>query len=201
MPFVYTDIYVRAQIAQIDVLTALYNCLTRIQKNQATAALQRWFGDATPAWQKIVVGHLTKMRSIVNLQDVSIGFMDLKERNVRTNAAALPGSLTSIVPGSTTNYKGRNVLLDVAFKTKPAFLPLAGGLIDASAYNQSKFETLIHELSHAILSTNDEKLVSGKEAYGSKRALKLVTENIALAKTNAENWGIFVEACGVRNTS
>ena len=169
MPFVYTDIYVRGQIAHIDVLTALYNCLTRIQKNQATAALQRWFGDATPAWQKIVVGHLTKMRSVVNLQDVPIGFMDLKERDVRTNAAALPGSLHQHRAGQQHQLQGTQRSARCRLQDKTGYLPLAGGFDDASACNQSKFETLIHELSHAILSTND------REAGKRQRGLRIET--------------------------
>ena len=79
---------------------------------------------------------------------------------------------------------------------------ITGGVVDTGVYdpqvsnNQSQFETVIHELTHVILSTNDEKLANNDDAYGTNRALQLAGQNMALAKTNAENWGCFIEACG-----
>lgn len=201
MPLIFKDMYVQAQISTMTVMDALNTCIARIDGNQATAALQRWFGDSSAVFAKEMSKKLSRFKSIINLQDISVGFMDLGERDRTTNAAALPGSVTSIVPGSTTDYKGRNVLLDVAFHTLPKLLPLNGGVADASFYSQSKFETVIHELSHAILSTNDELLTNGSTAYGTQNALALVGESVALAKTNAENFGIFVEVCGIHKTS
>jgi len=224
MGLVFQDNYSFSQVSSFTVLETVRECITRIEKNQATAALTRWFGDSSPAFKTKLKKDLEKYRRIINLQNVKVGFRDLNERQVydptrarapgRTgqggfvsvvdgeNAAALPGSLTSIDPGTGSNYKGRHVLLNEEFKTLPTYLPRTGaGLIDSSDYYQSKFNTLLHEISHVILNTNDELLNNGDEAYGAENAETLVGESTALAYTNAENWGIFIEACGYHKTS
>jgi hypothetical protein len=201
MGFVFKDHFVQSEVEVLLVMSALNACIERVEKNQADAALMRWFGDSSPAWKKEIRKKLSSLKSIINLQDVHVEFTSLKDRDAGTNAAAAPGLLTSIDPAQAQTFKGRNVRLDVAFHQLPSRLSLTGGTIDASFYNQSKFETIIHELSHAVLSTNDEDLANGKTAYGAKRAAALATQDSALAKTNAENWGIFVEACGVHKSS
>jgi hypothetical protein len=201
MGFVFKDHFVKTEVDVLLIMTALNTCVDRVGKNQADAALTRWFGDSSPAWKKDVAKRLSLMKSIINLQEVHVEFTRLADRDAGTNAAAAPGLLTSIDPGKAQTFKGRNVRLDVAFHHLPSRLPLTGGTINAGGYYQSKLETILHELSHAILSTNDEDLANGNTAYGAQQAAALAVENPALAKTNAENWGIFIEACGVHKTS
>lgn len=205
MGLVFQSKYVE-QIGGYAVVEAIKKCIARVEKNQADAACQRWFGSASVDFKKKLKGDLNKLRSVINLQSIQVGFRDRMELDVTENAAALPGSVSSIVPnsfksGSTRDYNGRHVLLNLNFNNLPNYLPKVGGQIDASDYNQSKFNTLVHELTHVILATNDEKLASGHTAYGAKQALQLVGEDAALAYTNAENWGIFVEACGVNSAT
>jgi hypothetical protein len=63
----------------------------------------------------------------------------------------------------------------------------------ATCAGQSQFETLVHELSHLVLNTNDETLSSGVTAYGGSNARTLAAQSPDKAKNNAENWGFFIE--------
>jgi hypothetical protein len=205
MTLKFTSRFVASQIDTLLIMNAINDSKSRIQKGLANAALQRWFGDQSQQWKDTAIQRLETMRKIINLQDITIGVMDLNERS-EANANALPGSATSIVPGSNSDYKGRQVLLDTAFNTLPRVLPMTNSIVDQGQWDQdkyfkSKFETVLHELSHAIISTNDELLANGENAYGTYNALLLVGESPALAKTNAENWGIFIEACGRDHSS
>lgn len=201
MGLIFADHYVAAQIDVIQITAAVKNAIARVKNGSADAALQRWFGDASAGFKKDFSQKLDKMRAILNLQDVHVSFRTLMERDATENAAALPGSISSIVPGTTSNYQGAQVILNLNFSRLPNYLPLSAGLIDASAYNQSKMNTFFHELSHAIHSTTDEALTNGNTAYGTQQALALVGQDTAKAKKNAENWGIFLEACGFGETS
>ena len=199
MGFHYTGKYTSGLLSKYDVYKAIQECISRIEKNQADAAMLRWFGDSSNNFKKDLKTKLNKMRSRINLIQINVGFESMKERDVDTNASAFPGAVTSLNP--TSNRGGQHVFLDLNFKNLPNYLPLSGGLIDASDYHQSQFNTFAHELSHLILNTDDEELNNGDEAYGTEQALQLVGENVAKAKNNAENWGIFIEACGYRKTS
>ena len=201
MSFKFATPGLSSEIDSMVIINAINECRKRIDSGAANSALQRWFGDTSMEWKKTAKQRLEQMRRVINLQEITIGVRDLDERNTGENAAALPGSATSIVPGTTQSYKGRQVLLNSAFNRLPRYLPMSNGVTDTTGWNQSKFETVIHELTHVILSTDDEKLANGNNAYGAQRAKDLATENSAKAKNNAENWAIFIEACGKHRTS
>lgn len=120
-----------------------------------------------------------------------------------------PGTVGAVTADATDT---RNVMLGDNFRSLPQFLPIippapplpgaipgaapaAGPLINANQFLQSQFNTLVHELSHVCLSTQDV-LGAGGTAYGTQRAAALAVANPAQAQNNAENVGIFVEACG-----
>jgi hypothetical protein len=207
MPLKFSTHYVASEISTMLIVNAINECKKRIRDGVANAALTRWFGDQSQQWKDTATERLETMRRIINLQVITIGVMDLAEQTKGTNASALPNSATSIVPGTNTDYKGRQVLLDKSYSKLPRYLPQAGGIIDRGQYdpqrsvNQSRFETVLHELTHVILNTDDERLASGENAYGTFRASQLVGENPVQAQNNAENWGIFLEACGHFKTS
>ena len=73
------------------------------------------------------------------------------------------------------------------------------GTTPLSQYNgQDKFETLVHELSHVILGTEDVPLQNGATAYQADNARALARQTRGKvdrrsAYNNAENWGFFVE--------
>lgn len=143
-------------------------------------------------------------------------------RAAGTNAMALTNTGAVGVGGNVQTLGGaiggghmdqRSVFLDENFQRLPAQLPLAvpppppAGAppvppppprVAVNAWNQSKFNTLVHELTHLLLGTADEVGAAG-DAYGTQRAYQLATNSPAQAQNNAENWGIFVEVCGHRN--
>jgi hypothetical protein len=198
----FTNHFVASSVNTMVIMAAISDSSNRIKSGHANAALLRWFGDASPAWKQTALERLEKLRRIINLQEIAVGVSKLSERDITENANALTGGATSIVPGSNIVDPDPEVQLNSAFLTQPRYLPRTGSVVDAGLYdpnrsnNQSQFETVIHELTHVILSTNDELLQSGEKAYGTHRALQLVGENPAVAQTNAENWGCFIEACG-----
>jgi hypothetical protein len=196
------------------VVPALNNCIKRIKQNQANAALLRWFGDASAAYKATLIDDLEKLRRICNLQDIAVRFRDVQDHDRGENAAGYVGSATSIDPRRMRYYDGQSIVqnvgftggsvfLNVHFSSMNMYLPYVGGVpgtVDSTAWHQSRFETFVHELSHVVLSTADHTF-NGQHAYGRQNAAALAVFSPALAKTNAENWGIFIEAVGVKNAS
>jgi hypothetical protein len=200
MGFHYGNSYVQGMVAPLPVLTALTTCVSRIRAGQASAALFRWFGDNSPAWTQDALRRVDKMRSVLNLQNITLGFEWLSMRGATTNAAAFPNSVPNINPTSLVNTsQGMQVNLDEGFNRLPNYLGLtATRIVDTTGYHQSKLNTVLHELSHAILGTVD---APNGACYGAQNARQLATNNSTAAKLNAENWGIFVEACGHHKAS
>lgn len=200
----------QTQLALVKLHTPLMSALAfsadRVRSGQADTALQRWFGDVTPAWKKEVETTLRKWRSNINVRSIRVGFATLDDRG--SNAAAYAARTLDFSKKLAGTGADDNMNLDTGFSSLPEYLPrMPDGTVDASGWNQSKFETIVHELSHLFLNTTDVVLRADadgnptKEAYGAKRAAKLAANNPAAAKTNAENWGIFVEAVGVHKSS
>jgi Lysine-specific metallo-endopeptidase len=207
MGITFVDNYAMTQCMQFrdPIMDALSTAADRVRGGQADAACLRWFGDNSQIFKNELVRKITRFRSVINVSDVTVGFERLASRDRTTNAGAFPaaignamnlGTALAHVPG------GREVVeLDEAFVSLPHYLPtLPGGTVDDTGYNQSRFETLVHELSHAIIGTIDD-LWHGKDAYGAKRSSRLAAHNPAAAKNNAENWGVFIEACGHNRSS
>lgn len=210
------------------LMGALSTASERITSGQADAAISRWFGnDALPQKKQLAMS-INRFKSNINLKKITIGFEVLALnpnyskvtdalgkvtvinpkfiRSQGTNAAAFAAgdsnvsmSLSDLL--SHTPPGEAPVELGEGFRSLPLLLPLAGGRVDASAYNQSQFETLVHELSHLLLGTSDVKYTDGTTAYGAESAALLATFGSTHAFRNAENWGIFIEAVGVHKSS
>ena len=178
--------------------SAIGKASREVSAGGVTAAMNRWFGDSTPAFRKKLAKDLNNLRANLNVRTIKVGFMSLSNRDDGTNAAAFTNPKWGLKLGKQINYTNNDygkseMFLDEAFKGLPILLPLNGGLIANDGYNQSRFNTLVHELSHLILGTEDQ-MWNGKEAYGAKRASRLAANEPDTAYENAENWGIFVEA-------
>lgn len=195
MGFTYGNSYVQGMVAPLPVMNALTTCVSRIRSGQANNALFRWFGDNSPVWRQDALRRVDKMRSVLNLQNITLGFEWLGMRGAGTNAAAFPNSVPNINPNSLVNTsQGMQINLDEGFNRLPNYLGLtATHIVDTGGYHQSKLNTVVHELSHAVLGTLD---APAGACYGAQNARQLASVNSAAAKLNAENWGIFVEACG-----
>lgn len=208
MGFSTADSYIKGWIDKFgrELLEALANCRKRVEDGSANAAISRWFGTALDAGGRQKFGQrLGIIRSNLNLRSISVGFVGLQSRVGSQNARAwnigspqLSLGKNLVLPGS----GGINTIeLDLGFKNLPDYLPVSGGSVDASGWNQSKFETLVHELTHVLVGTKDEALASGATAYGAQNALALAGENPTKAFNNAENWAIFIESCGINSGS
>ena len=221
-----TDSYVSGLVKPLEtkLMEGLELAATRASSGGANAALTRWFGDASPAFGKEIGRKLRQMRSNINIKPIPVAFQPMKiawvedendptlqnwtimGRNSGENASAFPGNRLAI--GATLNIPSdmgvsAAVYINEAFRILPAYLPRAAGRIDSSGYNQSRYETLVHELTHFFLGTDDVVKWGSADpevkSYGAQRAEELAANNSAGAKNNAENWAIFVEAAGVWN--
>lgn len=209
MGFAYTDSYTQGLVGLLPVMDSIRAAGERVRSGAAEAALFRWFGDNSPAWRTEAGRRIETLRKVFNLQKIAIGFTNLKLRKQGENASAATGAIRGINPGIVSGYNDPDgldpITLNEAFKRLPTYLPVTGnGIVDTGGWNQSRLNTVIHEMSHLILNTADEKAAGGPyaglEAYGAQRARSLATLYPLQAQNNAENWGIFIEACG-RNRS
>mgnify|MGYP001825885052 CR=1 FL=1 len=190
----------------IEALKALATARKSVESGAADAAFARWFGDVPDAAERKEVGKLLGVvRSNINIRSISVGFMALKHRKANQNARAWNVKAPQLDLGTALAGPGaggiNTIELDLNFKSLPDYLPtLADGSVDSTAGHQSKFETVLHELTHVLLGTADAKLDNGHTAYGAQAAELLATQAPERAILNAENWGIFIEAVG-RNES
>jgi hypothetical protein len=139
---------------------------------------------------------VTKMRSMLNAQPIECK-TDQQGGDANENAAStftvggVFGGNASTRVAKVTDTTGF-VRIGPNFKNLPA---TASGA--ASGWvGQDKLETLLHELSHYVHDTDDELLNDGSKAYFAENARLLVTQSVARAKNNAENWGFFIEEVG-----
>jgi hypothetical protein len=172
------------------IMAALQRAAGECAAGRAGTVCQRWFGDNSVAFQSQLAVKLRRFRSVINLQHIDVRFAPLADRNSNENAAAYEpnGGWQSYLGTSQSQGQGFTMHLNEAF----AQLPIYAQPNPATTDGQSQFETLVHELSHLVLGTDDE-IVGSNKAYGGQLARLLVTIDVAKAKNNAENWGLFVE--------
>jgi hypothetical protein len=200
------------------VLERLQRCcdVLRAQGNGPDAALMRWFGDATPGFRKDMKEKVAKMRSVLNngveciTDKTTIYYTDgtgnqvvLQAGDPTENAEArhfTGGVFQGSEAQRVTKMTSQNTYIKIGpnFKNLPS---TAGGAVGAWV-GQDKLETLLHELSHYVHGTHDRHLNGGATAYGAQAARQLVTQahnptGKSRAKDNAENWGFFIEECGL----
>ena len=181
-----------------EILATLQICRDMVASNKANTELNRWFGDSGKDFTRDVKEKVAKMRS--HLLNTNIKCEMGKGLAVDNNAQAnhftvgLTGvnSLLAVDHAATKSDTFSKVMIGPNFKSlsKYATNPLA------VFADQDQFETLVHELSHVVLGTKDE-VNAGVTAYGGTNARNLAASaNAAVkakARTNAENWGFFVE--------
>lgn len=169
-----------------EIVRVLRKASAEIQQGRGRAESTRWFGDTADPWMTRLQNALNKMASVVNVTDISVGFESLNDRSGAFAAAYTP-------TGGWNNYadiasaQGRNfkIRLDTAWNSTPQYRPL-GTPAD------SQFCTLVHELTHLVLGTEDVEK-GGVTMYGVDNAKHLASTSAYDAKDNADNWGYFVE--------
>jgi hypothetical protein len=105
------------------------------------------------------------------------------DRGTDTAAALPPGGVwqdyTDLTEARRVSFE---MYLNSAWENKPKWS--TAPLVTAGAGGQ--FKTLVHELSHLGLNTDDH-------IYRAANCVNLATTNAATAFDNADNWGFFIE--------
>lgn len=168
-----------------EIIRTLRKASADLSPGDARSSL--WFGDASNAWIQQLKRNLNRMASVANVQQIDIHGSNWKQRKRGTSAAAYqPASgwrdNTAVVGRvgfvTRSQNQGFNIELDHEWNTSPTY--------KNNANRDSKFEILVHELTHLILDTEDE-------AYGGNLCQALAAQNPARAKINADSWGYFIE--------
>jgi len=165
-----------------EILRTLRTASSRIRRGQGRAECQQWFGDQSQAWMASVGRDLNKMASILNTKRIEVRGTHWKKRSTRTVAAAWePAQGWDRYTGMTkAQNQDFHISLDIAWNSRPLFRP-------GNNPGVSKFHTIVHELTHLVLNTDDVK-----PAYGVQNCLNKASTP-ARAKRNADNWAFFVD--------
>jgi hypothetical protein len=178
-----------------EILATLQKCRDKVAAGTATDALNRWFGDSSTVFSRNVKEKVAKMRShllntnILCQMGVNLAADNNAQANHFTVGFVGVNSLEAVNLATTNANTFSKVMIGPNFVNLVAYAPAPVSTFD----EQDQFETLVHELSHVVLGTRDEKLSSGATAYTGRYARDLVTENQGKSVTNAENWGFFIE--------
>ena len=177
---------------------ALEKARNQVNGGSAAAKLLLWFGGSDNATKIEIRDKLAKLRTFVMNHNVQC--------RLRLDRPADENALADHVTGGIIGGGGASSLARLEFargefgglgilNLSPNFSNLPEYAIGpVSAFGaQDKFQTVVHELSHIVLGTGDEKLNDGTTAYGGTAARLLATQDAAKARNNAENWGMFVE--------
>lgn len=162
------------------ILDACSKAQSELAAGRGLTELGRWFGTTPAATVKTKVG---KLRSFFNLNSINLHFADLGDRGTDTAAAYAPsGGWDDYTNVTKANRNSFEMYLNSAWEQKPTWSTKP--LITAGSGGQ--FKTLVHELSHLGLNTNDH-------VYTAQQAVLLAQNNADNALDNADNWGFFVE--------
>ncbi len=178
-----------------ELLAVLQKCRDGVAAGRAGTALDRWFGDHADAFAKEVKVKVAKLRSHLNSTNIKceLGKGLSADNNAQANhfTAGFIGvsSLLAVTNAKTQADQFAKVMVGPNFKSLAKYATTSLGTFAT----QDQFETLAHELSHVVFGTKDVANADGGTAYGGDRARRLVTEDVAKAKNNAENWGFFIE--------
>ncbi|PZN95115.1 MAG: hypothetical protein DCF31_07540 [Alphaproteobacteria bacterium] len=205
------------------MLSAMSNCRDKLEAGgpAVDSALTRWFGDNSLAFRKKMKSDVARMRGVLNgnsinclseavtihvqpakagspIQPTKVAGTKLAGGAANNNATALHYT-TGMFGGTEAQRVVQMQNTDLYIKIGVNFgnLPKTSLGLAASWNGQDRLETMLHELSHYVHGTADEKLDDGvTTAYGGQDARLLATQSVDRAKNNAENWGFLIEELG-----
>jgi len=157
-----------------------------------------WFGASDKAAQIAIRDKLAKLRSYMMNQRIRCQLGNSRPANENALAEHVTGGLVGGGGFSSLQRVEANLFGD----SSVGVLNLSPNYGNLKTYatgpvstfdGQDQFQTVIHELTHIVLGTGDEKLNNGNTAYTGLLARQLATEDPDKAKNNAENWGLFIE--------
>jgi hypothetical protein len=161
-----------------EIVRILRKASEAVSKGEASERSRIWFDDDSADWVKDLATKLDRFASIINTKPIHIHGSHIKKRKKGTYAAAQRPASGWKPYTQMTSAQGQdfNIRLDVRWNTTPMYRMGQGS-------RDSQFCTMVHELSHLILDTEDY-------AYGEEKCQNLAPAD---AKRNADNWGYFVE--------
>jgi hypothetical protein len=157
------------------ILDTLHKAAGALQRGAGVAESGRWFGDTSKPRLTQLAADLSHMASVINLEQIRIGFRPLARRSGSVAVAFPPeagwGKYTRLA-----NARGQDfqMQLDTSWNVAP--------LLRTATEGDSMFQTLVHELSHLVIGTDDEQ-------YGFDACLALARRAPARAQNNADSWG------------
>lgn len=181
-----------------DIPRAIQKARDTVSGGGAGGKVTLWFGVSDKAGQIEIRDKLAKLRSFMMNQRIRCQLGTGRPANENALAEHVTGGLVGGGGFSSFDRVSANLFGD----SSVGVLNLSPNFANLTTYatgpvsifdGQDKFQTVIHELTHIVLGTADEKLVSTDTAYGGLRARQLATEDPVKAKNNAENWGLFIE--------
>jgi hypothetical protein len=167
-----------------EIIQVLRKASELVKAGECKQTSLTWFGDKSDDWMKTLGTKLNKLASIINTKEILVTQPKLSERDLSENAAAYTPKdgwkpYTQMTEAQGQEFK---IHLNSAWNQMPKFS-------ERNKHVQSKFETLVHELTHLILNTEDIE-----PPYGDINCINKAKNSPRDAQNNAENWGFFVES-------
>jgi len=193
--FACSNSLARAQVpVAIDRARALIN-VAYLGLNQARAAgvhrqvYERWFGTYDATRFQTVAGNIRALYDALFLKPVLLYYRGDGATGA-TDCAVENGNIT---PGSYFGAAWKASNLPVGLDPKYTHIFVGRLFFTSGVYSKdSTGGVIIHELSHAICST-DDVIYDGATTYGVTRCKELATERPDLAVTNADNYEYMCE--------
>ena len=154
------------------------------EDDDAIECSRTWFGDVSTNWLKAVAKDLNMLASLVNVSPIKVHAMPPSQREHAFACSKIKRSenqnyARNSAPLSAAAGKHFEIELHKRWFQSPVF---------RTAQNpDSRFQTLIHELSHIFLKTEDMPM---SEGYDTCQLTASVFSTSA--KKNADNWAYFV---------
>ena len=177
-----------------DVIVSLGNAIPRAMRSAAvhirdnTDLSKRWFGDNDICWIFELQRKLNRFATIIEIHTINIIWI--------TNAGHYENYVAMSLPppyGWRDNTRDDNYWdLNQQPETTTFKIALGSGWHERPMFRNpanscSQFQTIVHELSHLLVGTDD--ITSGYN-----RCQKYANNNSNFAKKNADSWGFFIES-------
>jgi hypothetical protein len=184
---------------ETDIIKTLDNEIPRSLRSTAlhlldnTSISKKWFGDQSATWITELRIKLERLATLIARHNIYI-FSIISVNDYLENYAIA--------------YKPENGWKDftsnehydaIMAQTKPVNIRIGIGyqwfhmpIYDSPCFYESKFQTLVHELSHLLMATKDHRLKFD-------RCKSFARTNSTDAKRNADNWGYFASECRLQH--
>jgi len=148
-----------------------------------------WFGDVSPAWIAYLKSTLMRMAALIKINTIDVGYIiEYAHYSSRFATAYVPSSGWQNYTADQRNFFGNYARrpVDQGFHIGLGRFWHGAPVYRTYYRNESKFMIIAHELSHLLVDTVDI-------ANGYKNSKLLASMHPLHAKSNANNWGYFLE--------